>query len=81
MQTFKSEMETSSPPCISQLLPLFYEKAASVAMIKHGMEIIKSFTQFLNPNQTPVIALDAPLFALAKYVQWSFSNSYGEKSM
>ena len=29
------------PPVLNSLLPLFYEKAATLSMIKHGMEIIK----------------------------------------
>ena len=35
-----------------------------------GMNVLRETTQFLNPGQIPVIALDAPLYALAKYVQW-----------
>ena len=49
-------------------MPLFYEKAAS-AVIKHGMNMLKKATQFLNPGQISIISLDAPLFALAKLVQ------------
>ena len=55
---------------INQLMPLFYEKAATTAMIKHGMTVQQKATQFLNPGQIPVTAFDAPLFALAKMVQW-----------
>ena len=53
----------------TQLLPLFNEAAATPSMIKHGMNIIRESTQFLNPGQIPVIALDAPLYALAKFIQ------------
>ena len=52
---------------LTQLLPLFYEKAATAAMMKHGMNMLRQATQFLNPDQTPIIALDAPLYALAKF--------------
>lgn len=31
-------------PCLGSLLPLFYEKAATVAMMKHGMFVIKEAT-------------------------------------
>lgn len=65
-------------PALVQLLPLFYEKASSVAMIKHGMNIARQSTQFLNPMQIPVVAMDAPLFALAKYIQWKWPNTHGE---
>lgn len=71
---------TSNPPAITALLPLFYEKAASPAMIKHGMNVIRQATSFLNPQQIPVIALDQPLFALAKMVQWKWPATYGENN-
>ena len=69
----------STPPAITQLLPLFYEKATTAAVIKHGMDILKKATQFLNPGQISVLSLDAPLFALAKFVQWNWPHTHGEK--
>ena len=63
---------------LTQLMPLFYEKAATVAMVKHGMTVLRKVTQFLNPGQTPVTAFDAPLFALAKLVQWKWPDMHGE---
>ena len=72
------ENNPGNPSAIIALLPLFYEKAASLAMIKHGMDIQKKITEFLNPTQIPVMAFDQPLFALAKYVQWKWPDSYGE---
>ena len=36
--------------------PLFaLAKAATLSMIKHGMEIIKRITSHLNPGQIPVV--------------------------
>ena len=52
----------------TQLMPLFYEKAATTDMIKHGMSVQRKATEFLNPGQIPVTAFDAPLYALAKVV-------------
>lgn len=69
---------TKDPPAVSALLPLFYEKAATPAMIKHGMDVLKQAITFLNPPQIPVIALDQPLFALAKMVQWRWPGTHGE---
>jgi hypothetical protein len=66
-------------PTISTLLPLFYEKADSPAMIKHGMDVISQVTTFLNPGQVPVITVDQPLFALAKCIQWKWPAVYGEE--
>lgn len=67
------------PPAVSGMLPLFYEKAATPAMIKHGMDVLKEAIHFLNPSQVPVVAMDQPLFALAKQVQWKWPAIYGEE--
>ena len=74
-----SVTELPSPlPCLSSLLPLFYEKAATVAIIQHGMSVIKKATEFLNPGQIPVTVCDQPLFAIAKVVQWNWPPTHGE---
>ena len=54
---------------IISLLSLFYEKGASVAIIKHGMHVQKMITEHLNAGQVPVMTFEQPLFALAKCVQ------------
>jgi len=51
---------------LTQLLFLFNDKAATPAMIKHGINVLKSDTE---SGQIPVMTFDAPLFALAKFVQ------------
>ena len=66
------------PPAITALLPLFYEKAATAAMIKHGMNVLKQTIHMLNPNQVLVITLDQPLFAIAKIIQWKWPETHGE---
>ena len=53
---------------VTQLMPLFYEKAAIATMVKHGMVVQRLATEFLNPGQIPVTAFDGPLYALAKQV-------------
>ena len=40
----------------SALFPLFQESSKSVAMIRHGLDIIKT-ADYLNRGQLPVIAL------------------------
>ena len=60
------------PSALIALLPLFYEQVASIAMVKHGMDIQKDITNYLYPGQTPVITFDQPLCALGKYVQWKW---------
>jgi hypothetical protein len=46
---------------LTQLMPLFYEKSATAAMVKHGMTVQSEAVHFLNPGQIPVTVLDAPL--------------------
>ena len=63
---------------IVALLPLFLENAHSVAMILHGMNVANDVVQHLNPGQIPIIAMDQPLFAIAKQIQWNNPNTLGE---
>lgn len=62
----------------TSLLPLFLECAHSAAMIKHSFSVVKSAIDHLNPGQTPVLAFDQPLYALAKQIQWTWPDCYGE---
>ena len=71
-----SEAPTSN--AISCLLPLFQEDAATVAMIRHSFDVVKKITELTNPGQPPVIAVDQPLFAIAKNIQWKWPTAYGE---
>ncbi len=68
----------TDPPSISAMLPLFPDKADSPAMIKHAMDILKDVTSFLHPGQMPVMACDCPIFAKAKFIQWTWPATYGE---
>ena len=47
------------PPAITSLLLLFRDAAHTPAMIKHGMDILRS-------GQTSVLIVDQPLYAIAK---------------
>ena len=51
---------------ISVLLPLFREGSKSVAMIRHAEGVVKQAVNHVNPNQTPVVALDQPCTQLQK---------------
>ena len=66
------------PTTTSCLLPLFQEDAATVAMVRHSMDVIKKITDHTNPGQVPVITVDQPLFTLAKNIQWKWPQKYGE---
>ncbi len=78
---FHSHQPSCTPPTstvISVLLPLFPDQAKSVAMIKHAMDVIKLSVNHLNPGQVPVIALDQPLYAVVKEIQWRMRDNNGE---
>ena len=66
-------------PAIVAFLPMFTENAHSLAMIAHSMKVIKAAVQHLNILQTPVIALDQSLYALAKQIQWTLPEFDEEK--
>jgi len=65
----------------TSLLPLFHESAHTVAMIRHSMDVVRSAIEHLNPGQTPVLAFDQPLFALAKQIQWKWPETHGEDKL
>ena len=48
-------------------------------MIQHSMNVIKKATQHLNPGQVPVIAVDQPLYTVAKKIHWNWPQSHGEQ--
>ena len=56
-------------------MPMIQKDAATLAMIKHSLDVIKKFTY---PGQAPVVTVDHPLFAIAKKIQWKWSLVYGE---
>ena len=57
---------------------MFTDNAHSVAMIQHSIKIIQSAVKHVNPSQVPVIAFDQPLFAIAKQLQLTNGNEFGE---
>ena len=63
-------------PSLKAVLPQFEEQSKSVAMIRHSM--IKASVDMLNPGQTPVVAFDQPLDAIAKQIQWNWADLYGD---
>lgn len=66
-------------PAITSLPPLFLDEAKSVPMIRHLMDVIKKTTEYLNPGQAPVIAVDQPLSTVAKQIQWNWPESHDEQ--
>ena len=77
----EAQMCENTKPAQIALLPLFADSAHSIAMIKHGMDCISKAVNKLNTDQTPVIAFDQPLYAMAKMIQWSEHERYGEAKL
>ena len=50
----------------SALLPLFHEKAYSVAMIRHSINIVRNAVDHINNGQVSVIRFDQLLYTIAK---------------
>ena len=42
------------------------------------MDIAKTAVHILNPGQAPVLTCDQPLYTIAKQIQWSWPDIYGE---
>ena len=70
--------DPGSSVALRSLLPLFYDQAKSVAMIRHSMDVIKRAVDILNPSQIPIITVDQPLYTLAKQIQWRWPETHGE---
>jgi len=47
-------------------------------MMRHCLIVIRDVVSKLNPSQIPVIAVDQPLYALIKQIQWHFPSCFGE---
>lgn len=77
----ETEDAVDRTPGISSLLPLFHEPSKSPAMIKHAIDVLMNAINFLNPGQIPVVALDQPLFAIGKQIQWKCPLQYGENKL
>ncbi|MEW8547628.1 MAG: hypothetical protein AB2693_29320, partial [Candidatus Thiodiazotropha sp.] len=60
------------------LMSLFTEAAHSAAMMSHAMRVTAKAIQHLHPGQIPVITMDQPLYSIAKQIQWTWPDSFGE---
>ena len=73
--------EDIKPRSTVGVFPIFFEKAASMAMQKHAILMAKKAIEFVNPGQVPVIVGDCPLYALQKKCQWKYPDEVGESKM
>ena len=78
-QTLQSSTDINI--ALKSLLPLFQDEVKSVAMIRHSMNIVKTAVPILNPGQVPVLTCDQPLYTIAKQIQWSSPDIYGEDQL
>ena len=62
---------------ITSLTLLHSDKAHDLATVKHTVDKSFETTQYLNHLQTPVVAADQPLHALAKQIQCAWPEEYG----
>ena len=73
-------MDTQNSPEASFCYNL-RDQAHSVAPIRHVMDMIKEVVEILNPGQTPVVAADQPIYAVAKQIQWHWPDQYSEEKL
>ena len=71
------------PSALCALLPLFYEKSATHAVIKHGMYVQKKAIAYLNPGQIPVTTTTTSVcpgkvctMEIASHSQWESACGY-----
>ena len=72
------EPPTQFEPAITSLTPMFLESGHSVPMVLPGMNIVNDAIQLVSPGQVSVIAMDQPLFELAKTIQWKWPLTHRE---
>ena len=46
--------------------------------MRHSLDVIKKVVALMNKGQAPVVAVDQPLFAIAKKIQWKWPQIYRE---
>ena len=80
---FHAACEASSTvlPANTALLPLFGENADTPTMVKQSKNILISITLYPSPHQISDIAGDCPIFAKAKYIQWTWPSTHGEEKI
>ena len=72
------ENSLTQPADQSAMLPMWRDPSKCPAMIKHAMNKILEATEYLNPGQTAVVAMDQLLYAIGKKIQWHNPNGFGK---
>ena len=50
-------------------------------MICHAITVVMSAVGSVNAGQTPVLALEKPLYILAKLKQWNWPEKFGKQQL
>ena len=64
-----------APPMKSHPLPLLLQQASNPETVAHVLKVAVAVIRHINPNQTPVVETDQPLYTVAKKLQWKFITS------
>ncbi|KAJ8895095.1 hypothetical protein PR048_000420 [Dryococelus australis] len=64
-----------------QVMPLFTEKAQSLAIMLHTINVVKGMVEYLNPGQIPVLVADTLLYALLKKSQFTMVDIHGKEKV
>lgn len=65
-------------PANIAVYPVFRHPPNTIAMMAHTMSTCEKATRHINPTQVPVLAVDQPLYALCKLIQFLQPAKYGE---
>ena len=58
------------PKTSATMLPISTQSSMDPSMVLRGLKLSVSATKYLNPGQIPLLAVDQPIYALAKKIQW-----------
>ena len=74
----KANVQPDVHVCHNVMLPLLPAHIQSPATVRHLMNIVTRIVSTVNSSQPAVITADQPVYAIAKYVQWTYPELYGE---
>lgn len=74
----QQDMLASRATCPTELLPFFLERAHTLAMIKHSMDVAKNSVQHFNPVPIPMVTFHQPPSSLTNQIQGKWPQEYGE---
>ena len=76
----RKHVRTQRPPAVTTMLPILKPKANTDPMMNHILNLNKRAIEFINPDQTPILGADLPLFARLKMNLWHPSSPHTENN-